>query len=38
MLATRDAHGVYETLGWERVTDPTLLMQRHFPNVYGATA
>jgi len=35
MLATRDAHGVYEALGWEPVTDTTLFMQRHFPNVYG---
>jgi len=37
-LATRDAHGVYEALGWERVTDTTLFMQRHFPDVYGAKA
>lgn len=37
LLATRDAHGVYETLGWERVTDTALFMQRHRPDVYGAT-
>jgi GNAT superfamily N-acetyltransferase len=36
ILGTRDAHGVYEALGWERVTDTTLFMQRHFPDVYGA--
>jgi len=35
ILGTRDAHGVYEALGWERVTDTTLFMQRHFPDVYG---
>jgi GNAT superfamily N-acetyltransferase len=36
MLMTRDAHTLYETLGWSRVTDPTRTMQRHFPDVYGA--
>ena len=36
MLATRDAHGLYESLGWSRVTDPSRLMQRHFPDVYQA--
>jgi GNAT superfamily N-acetyltransferase len=36
ILGTRDAHGVYEALGWERVTDTTLFMQRYFPDVYGA--
>ena len=34
MLATRDAHGLYESLGWSRITDPSRLMQRHFPDVY----
>ena len=38
MLATRDAHGLYEGLGWDRVTDPSLLMQRHFPDVYESAA
>ena len=38
MLATRDAHGLYEKLGWQRVTDPALLMQRHFPDIYGPAA
>ncbi len=36
MLATRDAHGLYESLGWSRMTDPAHLMQRHFPDVYQA--
>ena len=38
MLGTRDAHGVYEALGWERVIDTTLFMQRYFPDVYGGAA
>jgi GNAT superfamily N-acetyltransferase len=38
MLGTRDAHGVYEALGWERVIDTTLFMQRHFPDVYEAAS
>ncbi|MDB5706369.1 MAG: family acetyltransferase [Sphingomonas bacterium] len=38
ILGTRDAHGVYEALGWERVTDTTLFMQRYFPGVYEAAA
>mgnify|MGYP000904689410 CR=1 FL=1 len=35
MLATRDAHGLYEKLGWERVTDPTPLMQIRRTDLYG---
>ena len=35
MLATRDAHGFYERLGWTRVTDPLPFMQRHDPEVYS---
>jgi len=35
MLATRDAHGLYEKLGWERVTDPAPLMQIHRTDLYG---
>jgi len=27
MLSTRDAHGLYEKLGWSRVIDPSPLMQ-----------
>ncbi|RJF93754.1 GNAT family N-acetyltransferase [Sphingomonas cavernae] len=37
MLATNDAHGLYASLGWEAVADPSKLMMRHFPDVYGAT-
>jgi len=35
MLFTRDAHGVYAPLGWTPLADPTRLLQRHFPDVYG---
>jgi GNAT superfamily N-acetyltransferase len=35
MLATRDAHGLYEKLGWERVTDPAPLMQIRRTDLYG---
>lgn len=35
LLATRDAHGLYASLGWTAVPDPTLLMQRHDPDVYA---
>lgn len=34
MLATRDAHGLYEKLGWARVTDPAPLMQIRRENLY----
>ena len=34
MLATRDAHGLYEGLGWQPLTDPGIFMQRHFPDIY----
>lgn len=36
MLATRDAHGVYEKLGWSRVVDPAPFMQVLRPDVYGS--
>ncbi|HJW32363.1 MAG TPA: GNAT family N-acetyltransferase [Holophagaceae bacterium] len=35
MLATRDAHGVYDKLGWEPVTDPKPFMQLLRKDVYG---
>ena len=35
MLATRDAHGLYESLGWQSLPDPSLFMQRHFPDIYA---
>ena len=34
MLATRDAHSLYARLGWQPVTDPKPLMQKHDPDVY----
>ncbi|MEO6218250.1 MAG: GNAT family N-acetyltransferase [Sphingomonas sp.] len=34
LLFTRDAHKVYAPLGWSPLADPTLVMQRHFPDVY----
>lgn len=36
MLATRDAHRLYASLGWEAVADPAILMTRHFPDIYEA--
>lgn len=36
MLATRDAHGVYERLGWHRIDDPTPFMQVLRKDVYGS--
>ena len=35
MLATRDAHGLYEGLGWQPLPDPSIFMQRHFPDIYA---
>ena len=35
MLATRDAHGLYEKLGFEQVTDPKPLMQILRKDIYG---
>jgi GNAT superfamily N-acetyltransferase len=34
MLATRDAHGIYERAGFERILDPTPFMQIVRPNIY----
>jgi len=34
LLATRDAHGVYERLGWSRITDATPFMQVLRKDVY----
>ena len=36
LLSTRDAHGVYERLGWARVEDASRLMQVYRPDVYRA--
>ena len=38
LLFTRDAHSVYAPLGWSPLADPKLVMQRHFPDVYGGVA
>ena len=35
VLATRDAHGLYERFGFTPLADPGIFMQRHDPNVYG---
>jgi len=34
MLATWDAHGVYEALGWKPVDRPDRLLQRHDPEAH----
>ena len=38
MLATQDAHGLYQKFGWTAVTTPERWMQRHFPDVYKQQA
>lgn len=38
MLATRDAHGLYEKFGFTALKRPEVFMERHNPNVYGAGA
>jgi GNAT superfamily N-acetyltransferase len=35
LLATRDAHGLYEQLGFTGLKRPEVFMERHNPNVYG---
>lgn len=34
MLATQDAHGLYQQFGFESVTDVNILMQKWQPNIY----
>jgi len=34
LLATLDAHPLYKELGWEQLSDPSIVMERHFPEVY----
>lgn len=34
LLATRDAHGVYEKAGFQRISDPTPFMQIVRPTIY----
>lgn len=35
ILATRDAHGLYEQFGFTPLKDPTRFMERHDPEVYS---
>lgn len=35
MLVTRDAHSLYEKLGWTQVPEPSRMMQRHDPDIYS---
>ena len=34
MLATKDAHGLYQQFGFEPITEPEMLMQIWRPNIY----
>ena len=34
MLATRDAHGLYERFGFTPLGNPDRFMERHDPDVY----
>ena len=34
LLATKDAHSFYRGMGWSDLPDPSIMMQRHFPDVY----
>ena len=34
MLATLDAHPLYKELGWSQLANPSIVMERHFPDVY----
>ncbi len=38
ILATRDAHGLYEKFGFTPLKKPEIFMERHNLNVYGAGA
>lgn len=38
ILATRDAHGLYEKFGFTLLKRPEIFMERHNPTVYGAGA
>jgi GNAT superfamily N-acetyltransferase len=37
VLATRDAHGLYEQFGFTPLKKPEIFMERHDPNVYAAS-
>lgn len=34
ILATKDAHGLYEQFGFAELASPALFMERHRPDVY----
>jgi len=34
MLATRDAHGLYEQFGFTLLSNPEIIMQKHNPDIY----
>jgi GNAT superfamily N-acetyltransferase len=36
MLATRDAHGLYEKFGFKPLANPARMMELHRPDVYAA--
>src|SRR5215469_10979574 len=36
LLATRDAHGLYEKFGFQPLAKPDRIMELHNPNVYGS--
>lgn len=35
LLATADAQGLYQKLGWQKLAHPEQVLERHFPRVYG---
>ena len=34
MLATQDAHGLYEKFGFKELGNPKILMENYFPDIY----
>jgi hypothetical protein len=38
MLATKDAHGLYEQYGFTALTDQTMFMQLWTPDIYSQTS
>lgn len=38
ILATSDAHGLYEQFGFKALKKPEIFMERHDPDVYGSQA
>ncbi len=35
LLATSDAHKLYEQFGFKALAKPEIMMERHFPNIYS---